>query len=229
MNKYIVASTLDWYQAVPKPSIYDSPQFIRVASQDEFNSLDLETLSPEFIFFIHWNWIVPKNIFLKYRCIVFHTAPLPYGRGGSPIQNLILNKHVEAPVNAIEMVEELDGGAIYASKSISLSGTVEQIFSRVALVVVELIKIIISDCPIPQKQVGLPVYFKRLSRKDNVLSGNDDIRKIYDKIRMVDGLNYPKAFIDLGQNKIEFTDAKVVGDTVVAKAVFKNNDTINEG
>ena len=77
MKKYIVASTLDWFQAVAAPSVYDSPEFIRVASQDEFESLDLETLSPHFIFFIHWNWIVPESTFSRYRCIVFHTAPLP--------------------------------------------------------------------------------------------------------------------------------------------------------
>ena len=71
MKQYIVASTLDWYQNVPGSSIYDSPHFIHVESQDEFNALDLETLSPEFIFFIHWNWIVSETIFSKYPCIVF--------------------------------------------------------------------------------------------------------------------------------------------------------------
>jgi methionyl-tRNA formyltransferase len=221
MKKYIIASTLDWYQEVPIPSIYDSPQFIRVATQEEFKALDLEELSPQFIFFIHWNWIVPKTVFSRFRCIVFHTAPLPYGRGGSPIQNLILNKYVDAPVNAIEMGEELDGGDIYGSETISLSGTIEEIFSRVALAVESLINTIINHCPSPHKQVGDPVYFKRLNQEDNILNEHDDLGKVFDKIRMVDGFNYPRAFIQLGGNKVEFTKAQVVGNTVVAQAVFK--------
>ena len=221
MNKYIVASALDWYRDVLEPSIYESPQFIRVASQDEFDALDLIDLSPQFIFFIHWSWIVHDDVFSKYRCIVFHTAPLPYGRGGSPIQNLILNKYAEAPVNAIEMGSELDGGAIYTAESISLSGTIEEIFARAAIVVEKLIKNIINTCPTPKKQVGTPVYFERLSEKDNALTSHDDLCTVYDKIRMVDGFQYPRAFIELGENKIEFTKAQVVGDTIVAQATFK--------
>ena len=46
--------------------------------------------------------------------IVFHTAPLPYGRGGSPIQNLIVRGHISpAPVCALKMVSGLDEGPIY--------------------------------------------------------------------------------------------------------------------
>jgi methionyl-tRNA formyltransferase len=221
MIKYILASALDWYDNVPSPSIYESGDFLVVTSQDEFNALDLEGLSPKFIFFIHWNWIVSKDVFLKYRCVVFHIAPLPYGRGGSPIQNLILRGHVEAPINAIEMGAELDGGAIYASETISLSGTIQEIFSRAAVAVESLVSFVIIQRPIPKKQEGQPVYFKRLSAKDNKLSQKDDLNKIYDKIRMVDGLNYPRAFVEIGDKKIEFTDAEVVGETIVAKAVFK--------
>ena len=221
MIKYIVASTLDWYKDVPKPSIYDSPYFIRVKNQKELNSLDLEKLCPRFIFFIHWNWIVEEAVFSKYKCVVFHTAPLPYGRGGSPIQNLILNKYIEAPVNAIEMGKDLDGGAIYASETIPLNGTVEEIFSRMALAVEVLIKVMMEQCPVPKKQVGEPVYFKRLNREDNALKTDNNLIEIYDKIRMVDGLNYPKAFMLLGNHRVEFSKAKVVGDTIVAQAVFK--------
>jgi methionyl-tRNA formyltransferase len=220
MIKYIIASTLDWYQKVPAPSTYDSTDFIRVTSQDEFNALDLDKLCPEFIFFVHWNWIVKESIYSQYRCIVFHPGPLPFGRGGSPIQNLILNKFTEAPLNAIEMGEELDGGAIYASLTISLSDTVQQIFARMALVVEALIKVIIYQCPVPKKQVGDPVYFKRLTREDNALTVDDDLRTVYDKIRMVDGFQYPRAFVQLGEKKVEFTKARIVRDTVVAQAVF---------
>ncbi len=44
---------------------------------------------PEYIFFPHWSWIIPSEIYENFKCIVFHMTDLPYGRGGSPLQNLI--------------------------------------------------------------------------------------------------------------------------------------------
>ncbi|MAS82691.1 MAG: methionyl-tRNA formyltransferase [Legionellales bacterium] len=221
MSKYIVASTHSWHLNVSSPSVYDSLEFIQVANQNEFNALNLEELSPEFIFFVHWNWVVPEAIFSKYKCVVFHIAPLPYGRGGSPIQNLILNGYEEAPVNALKMTKVLDGGAIYGSKTISFEGTISEIFGRAANVVEELIQKIIVENPRPIEQKGVPVYFRRLSEKDNALTESDSLEKIYDKIRMVDGFNYPRAFIEFGKNKMEFTDAKIVDGIVIANVSFK--------
>ena len=49
----------------------------------------IKNLKPKIIFFIHWSKIIDKEIFEKYLCIQFHTSDLPFGRGGSPVQNLI--------------------------------------------------------------------------------------------------------------------------------------------
>ena len=40
--------------------------------------------------------------------IVYNTASLPYGRGGSPITNLIINGCESSPVCAIAMTKELE-------------------------------------------------------------------------------------------------------------------------
>lgn len=71
--------------------------------------------------------------------MVFHTAPLPFGRGGSPIQNLIARKIDAAPVCAFRMTDVLDGGPIYDSIQVSLSGTIEEIFNRIANIIDTLI------------------------------------------------------------------------------------------
>ena len=75
--------------------------------------------NPDLVFFPHWHWIVPSEIHRTYQCILFHAAPLPYGRGGSPIQNLILNGFKEAPVCALKMTEGLDSGPIYTKKKVT--------------------------------------------------------------------------------------------------------------
>ena len=45
---------------------------------------------PKYIFFPHWSKKVDTKIVNNYECVCFHETDLPYGRGGSPIQNLIL-------------------------------------------------------------------------------------------------------------------------------------------
>jgi len=39
-------------------------------------------------------WIILKEIFENYEIILFHMTDLPYGRGGSPLQNLIVRGKV---------------------------------------------------------------------------------------------------------------------------------------
>ena len=91
----------------------------------------LKKLEPDYIFFVHWNWIVAEEIHKKYNCILFHTSPLPYGRGGSPIQNLIKNGHSTSPVCALKMVNDLDSGPIYSKIEISLEGKLSEILLRI--------------------------------------------------------------------------------------------------
>ena len=97
---------------------------------------------------------------------MFHTAPL-YGRGGSPIQNLILEGFDKAPVCAIKMTRELDSGPIYASSSISLAGSLKDIFSRLNVALNGLIEEITENNPSAVPQRGEPHIFKRLTIEDN--------------------------------------------------------------
>ena len=50
----------------------------------------LKKITPRYIFFLHWDWRVPHVIWQQHECVCFHMTDVPYGRGGSPLQNLIL-------------------------------------------------------------------------------------------------------------------------------------------
>ena len=50
----------------------------RISEKSELNVDFLKSFNPKYIFFPHWNWIVPSEIYSNYECIVFHTAPLIY-------------------------------------------------------------------------------------------------------------------------------------------------------
>ena len=49
----------------------------------------LSVMQPRYIFFPHWSQLVPAEITEMYDCVCFHMTDVPFGRGGSPLQNLI--------------------------------------------------------------------------------------------------------------------------------------------
>ena len=71
--------------------------------------------------------------------------------------------------------------------------------------------------PLPSKQKGNSYLFKRLKEEDNKLDFNLSIKEIYDRIRMVDSNEYNKAYIELGNYKIEFSKAKRTADKLIAQ------------
>ena len=102
------------------------------------------------IFFLHWNYIVPKNIYSKYECINIHTSNLPDGKGGSPIQNQIINNILFTKVNTLKITDDgLDSGPIYNSKDISLQCNLFDIWNIITESSYELINDIINNNLVP--------------------------------------------------------------------------------
>lgn len=225
MINYVIASSKDWFKEHPKSEEYKSLNLIEITKKEDLNLRYLETINPRYIFFPHWNWIVDSEIYERFECVVFHTAPLPYGRGGSPIQNLILDGLKKSPVCALKMTGVLDGGPIYDYLEVSLDGTISEIFTRIADCVEKLIILICRNNPHPIEQNGEVVTFKRLSSADNELLNSHSISELYDRIRMVDGDDYPKAYINFGIYKIEFTEATILGNELRTKVrIFSNEN-----
>ena len=164
----------------------------------------LRKINPQIIFFPHWSYKVNKKIIKKYKCICFHTAPLPFGRGGSPIQNLILRNFKKAPVCALKMTNQIDAGPIYIKKTIDLSGNLNQIFNRMSFIIIEMIKILIKKNINPKKQVGRVYKFKRIRETQSEIKKEKNLNEIYNKIRMLDTEEYPRSYIKKNNFKIFF-------------------------
>jgi methionyl-tRNA formyltransferase len=217
---YLVASSKPWFDNAPKSEEYQKLKTVQIHKKEELTLELLEELNPRYIFFPHWSWIVPQDVFSKYECVIFHTAPLPFGRGGSPIQNLILHGLKNSPVCALRMSETLDGGPIYSSKNVSLEGTIDEIFARIAKCVADLIVSICQVEPSPKPQIGEVSFFKRLSPQDNELKPDLNLESLYDRIRMVDSDMYLRAYVPFGDRMIEFSQATLEGDEMVAQVRF---------
>lgn len=122
---------------------------------------------PRFTFFLNWSHYVPPRLLTIGAPVNFHCARLPYGRGGHPIENLILRGHAETVITAHQMTAEMDAGPIYGqSEAISLAGTKEQILARFIQPTANLIVQIMNGELQPMPQEGEPTIFHRLKRED---------------------------------------------------------------
>ncbi|MBU3585138.1 hypothetical protein [Polynucleobacter sp. AM-26B4] len=212
--------------ATPHPR-YDSLEFnlvenknlevLRVREKSDLEIHKLLKFNPKYVFFPHWSWIIPEEIHMKFDCVIFHMTDLPYGRGGSPLQNLIVRGHTETKLSAIRCIKDLDAGPIYLKRNLSLLGTAEDIFLRAIRLMSEMIELISFDQPEPIPQNGVVTEFKRRSINDGDLSRLKKIEEVYDFIRMLDADGYPSAFIEKGHFRFEFTSATLNSEDVVAK------------
>lgn len=170
----------------------------------------VEKMQPDYIFFPHWSYIIPDSVYKKYECIVFHITDLPYGRGGSPLQNLIVRGKTDTKISAIRVDAEIDAGAVYMKEELNLNGTAEEILIRAAKIIFKkMIPDIIYNHPVAIAQCGEVVHFKRRKPEESELSEAMNMQQIYDYIRMLDGEGYPKAFIYFGKYKIIFSRASL--------------------
>ena len=208
LNTFLLLSEKSWHNDIFHALADSLPgEWIRINKKEEFTEELLSRVQPDIIFIPHWSYIIPPAIFEKFECIVFHMTDLPFGRGGSPLQNLIVLGYKETVISALKVEEGLDTGDIYLKKKLSLHGTASEIFERSALVVKDMIEEIIQDKLVPTPQKGDPVTFKRRGKQDGDISALDDMKKVYDYIRMLDCEGYPNAFIETPYFRFEFSNA----------------------
>lgn len=218
-NKYVIATIHDWNIDLFYKNFGSDKNYILVTDQRELTSSFLKEIDPQYIFFPHWSWIVPDEILDNYECVCFHMTDLPYGRGGSPLQNLIVRGVKETRISALRMTEVLDGGPVYLKEPLSLDGKAEDIYNKASKKIFYLIKRIIETSPDPTPQQGEVVEFKRRSPDQSCIPENLSNEQVYDYIRMLDAPSYPRAFLEFGDKKLLFSDAKYdkESDSVFAK------------
>ena len=189
-----------------------------ITDKKKLNLETLDELRPDIIFFPHWSYIIPSCIYEKYLCIVFHMTDLPYGRGGSPLQNLIVRGHRETKISAIKVREEVDAGPVYMKEKVSLEGSASEIFERVSDIVFDkMMPVFLQGKIEPVAQQGSPNYFKRRKPEESEITPGMKLTDIYDHIRMLDADGYPHAFLDSGTNRMRFSNARMVNGKLIAE------------
>lgn len=217
-HHYVVATIRPWnlelfHRATPRlPGHWHL-----ISSPEELTPERLASINPRYTFFPHWSHKVPPEIFERHECVCFHETNVPYGRGGSPLQNLIARGHTETVVSALRMVAEMDAGPVYLKRPVSLHGLAEEIYIRVATIVYDMIAEIVATEPTPAPQRGEAIIFTRRKPEQSAITDQiPDLATLFDHIRMLDAREYPHAFVEAGGFRFEFSRPALRADGIEA-------------
>ena len=192
--------------------------------KDELNIPKIHALNPAWIFFPHFSHLIPQEIHANYKCVGFHEANLPFGRGGSPLQNHIERGIYRININALAITAQLDAGDIYLKRKFDLSrGSAKKLYKKASFIIFnEMIPHILAHTPHPKAQKGEAVVFKRRTPEQSELLSlkSSNLRQIYDFIRMLDAPSYPKAFVRLDKFTLKLGRARLGKNKITGRFVI---------
>lgn len=160
-------------------------------------------LDVDIILFIGWSWIISDEITNNYLCIGIHPSDLPHYRGGSPIQNQIINGVDKSKVTLFTLSSKLDSGDIWCKEDVNLSGNnMNAIFKNIIDSSVTLLENFFKKYPniepITQK-IGVGSYFRRRTPIQSKLVKQDlqnmNTLELYNFIRCLT-TPYPNAYFE---------------------------------
>ena len=227
--KVIIATLKSWNishaQALQKQ--YEGVHEIVIyTAKEEFTADRVRECNPDYILLPHWSYLIPDEITDNWECVVFHMTDLPYGRGGSPLQNLIVRGHKETKISAIRVTAQLDGGPVYMKRPLSLEGSAQEIYMRCSdIIFQEMIPVFLTQKLTPVPQEGDPVIFKRRKPEEGKITPDMALEQIYDDIRMLDAEGYPRAYMEFGGYRLEFEEAGLSADgqELSARVTFRKD------
>jgi len=221
MKKYLIVTSTRYISEILNKNKSLKKKFFIINKKKKLTIKNLKKIRPKYIFFPHWRHKIEKNIFKNYLCIGFHSTPLPYGRGGSPIQNMIMRGFKKTKICAIQITENIDAGPVYFKKNMSLKGDGETIMYRMNSTILKMIQIFLKKKIYPKKQIGRVTFFKRRKEKQSKILFNNSLSRIYDQIRMLDIDGYPNAYFESKKYKVTFKSANFIGNKIRCSALIE--------
>ena len=173
-----------------------------------------------YVFVFRWPHMLSKSVLDSSECVGFHTSNLPEGRGGSPLQNQIMDGIVSTRVNALRLTDVMDGGPVYASMPITLQGPIQDVWSTISLEAAYMIEKIVKERPdpVPQVDTGHERPYSRRRNNDLETVSRFSIEKVHKFIQMLDGDGYPGAHFDLGDYDVRLTRSSLRNGEILCDA-----------
>ena len=215
--RIVIVSNKDWHRKyVDEIEVRTNSNVMYLSDREEVTRENLTEFKPDWVFFPHWSYIIPAEVYENFRCVIFHMTDLPFGRGGSPLQNLIARGIYETKLSAIRCVQELDAGEIYKKVPLSLWGTAEEIYLRAAELTKEIIIDLVLNPVESVPQSGDIVTFQRRKPADGNVELCSSLNQVFDYVRMLDADTYPKAFLETEKFRLEFSRASLRENEILA-------------
>ena len=218
MKKILCVGYRDWalniYNKISQD--YNNGSVVIISNYDEYSDEFVKEYHPDIILFYGWSWIISKSIVSTYKCIMLHPSKLPKYRGGSPIQNQIIRGESDSAVTLFLMNENMDSGPIVFQESMSLSGTINDIFNRIEELgykgTMEFLDSPTNGVIQIEKNA---TYFERRTEEQSEITIKElkeqSAEYIYNKIRMLQD-PYPNAFIHAVDGKKIFITKAYIED-----------------
>lgn len=186
------------------PDVYKVKHLVKLV--DEKNNLVEFVKEADILLFYGWSWMVPMEVIDNKICICLHPSKLPEYRGGSPIQNQIIDGVVDSAVTLFRMDNDLDHGNIIGQSLLDLSGSIDSIFDDMVHYGILLTKEMLRT----NDFVGVPqdhskaTFCKRRKPKDSEITLEEiktsTSKQLSDKIRALQ-YPYPLPYIVCGDGK----------------------------
>jgi methionyl-tRNA formyltransferase len=109
---------------------------------------------PSTILAYGWSHYLSKEIRSIAPCLVLHPSKLPEYRGGSPIQNQLMNGVTKSAVTILLAVDDVDKGGIFFQKEIDFTGYLDDILHRMAVTGIDATLEILNNLPLNLTQIG---------------------------------------------------------------------------
>ena len=218
----IIVSEKPWHKDMAQ-NLKDAcgGEWVHLNCKEQLSVSTLQNLNPSYVFLPHWSYIIGPEIYDSYRCVVFHMTDLPYGRGGTPLQNLIAHGNVHTKIFALQCCDGIDTGDIYLKSPLRLHGTAREIFERATLIMEGMIYTIVTENPIPQPQKGEPTLWSRRRKPHCNAAAIENPKDLYDHIRMLDCEGYPPAYLETDKWRLEFNNASIDEDEITTTVTIR--------
>jgi len=222
--KILFCGYRDWAEDILAQMTYCYDTDIDIVSartQEEYAELIKNEY--DFVLFVGWSWIIPAEIVNSKVCLCVHPSPLPKYRGGSPIQNQIINGETKSAVTLFIMNEKIDDGVIVRQSEYSLEGDLDEIFDSMKAATFDAItdlieeyrkigKMVFDEEHTTKQDLSKKSYFKRRTPEQSEITveeiQNSTPEQLYNKIRALQD-PYPNAFIRCKDGKkLYLTKAK---------------------
>lgn len=195
--RVIFCAYRDWAFQIFKELEKLPHNFLLIKSPEDLNKC--EKFKPDLILFYGWSWIIGNNYLNLAPCVCLHPSPLPKYRGGSPIQNQIINGEQKSAVTLFYMSDKIDAGDIILQEEISLEGHLQEILDRIVDTGIKLTKELLNGKmgSMPQDETSASVFKRRQPHQSELTADdfkNKTAEELYNIMRALED-PYPNAFI----------------------------------